>query len=39
LFQFLVLIVDDLKEEHPAELGYSLCVSINADILTHDILD
>ena len=37
--QFLVLVVDDLEEEHPAELGDALGVAIDADVLAHDVLD
>ena len=37
--QFLVLVVDDLEEEHPAELGDALGVAIDADILAHDVLN
>ena len=39
LFEFLVLIVDDLEEEHPAQLTDALGVSIDAHILTHDVLN
>ena len=39
LFEFLVLIVDDLKEEHPAQLTYALGVAIDAHILAHDVLN
>ena len=38
-FQFLVLVVDDLEEEHPAELGDALGVAIDADVLAHDVLN
>ena len=38
-FQFLVLIVDDLEEEHPAELTDALGVPIDAHILAHDVLN
>ena len=37
--QLLVLVVDDLEEEHPAELGDALGVAIDADVLAHDVLD
>ena len=37
--QFLVLVVDDLEEEHPAELGDALGVAVDADVLAHDVLD
>ena len=37
--QLLVLVVDDLEEEHPAELGDALGIAIDADILAHDVLD
>ena len=39
LLKFLILIVDDLEEEHPAELTDSLGVPIDAHILTHDVLN
>lgn len=35
-FEFLVLIVDDLEEEHPAQL---LGVAIDSCVLTHDVLN
>ena len=38
-FEFLILIVDDLEEEHPAQLADALGVAIDADILAHDVLD
>ena len=38
-FEFLVLVVDDLEEEHPAELGDALGVAVDADVLAHDVLD
>ena len=37
--QFLVLVVDDLEEEHPAELRDALGVAIDADVLAHDVLN
>ena len=37
--QLLVLVVDDLEEEHPAELRQTLCIAINASVLAHDVLD
>ena len=37
--ELLVLVVDDLEEEHPAELGDALGVAIDADVLAHDVLD
>ena len=36
---FGVLIVDDLEEEHPAELGDALGVAVDARVLPHDVLD
>ena len=30
-FQFLILVVDDLEKEHPAELGDALGIAIDAD--------
>ena len=38
-FQFLVLVVDDFEEEHPAQLRDALGVAVDADILAHDVLD
>ena len=38
-FEFLILVVDDLEEEHPAELGDALGVAIDADVLAHDVLN
>ena len=38
-FQFLVLIVDDLEEEHPAKLTDALGVPVDAHILAHDVLN
>ena len=38
-FQFLVLIVDDLEEEHPAQLADALGVAVDAGVLAHDVLD
>jgi hypothetical protein len=38
-FEFLILIVDDLEEEHPAQLADALGVAINASVLAHDVLD
>ena len=37
--QLLILVVDDLEEEHPAKLGDALGVAIDADVLAHDVLD
>jgi len=37
--QFLILVVYDLKKEHPAKLRDTLGVAIDADILAHDVLD
>ena len=37
--ELLVLIVDDLEEKHPAELGDALGVAIDAGILAHDVLN
>ena len=37
--QFLILVVDDLEEEHPAELGDALGVAVDADVLAHDVLN
>ena len=38
-FEFLILIVDDLEEEHPAQLADALGVAIDADVLTHNVLN
>jgi hypothetical protein len=38
-FEFEVLVVDDLEEEHPAELGDALGVAVDAGVLPHDVLD
>ena len=38
-FEFLILIVDDLEEEHPAQLADALRVAIHANILAHDVLN
>jgi hypothetical protein len=35
----LVLVVDDLEKEHPAQLGQALGVAIDADVLAHEVLD
>ena len=37
--QLLILIVDDLQEEHPAKLGKTLRIAIDAHILAHDVLN
>ena len=37
--QFSVLVIDDLEEEHPTELGDALGVAIDADILAHNVLN
>jgi hypothetical protein len=33
------LIVDDFEKKHPAKLGQALGITIDANILTHDVLD
>jgi len=38
-FQFAVLVVDDLEEEHPAQLADALGVAVDATVLAHDVLD
>src|SRR5439155_8329886 len=38
-FQFLILVVNDLEEEHPAELGDALGIAIDTTVLAHDVLD
>src|SRR5262249_52649067 len=35
----LVLVVDDLQKEHPAELRNALSIAIHACILSHEILN
>ena len=37
--ELAVLVVDDLQEEHPAELRDALGIAIDARILAHDVLD
>jgi hypothetical protein len=37
--QLLVLVVDDLEEEHPAQLADALGIAIDATVLAHDVLD
>ena len=39
LLQFLILIVDDLEEKHPAKLTDALGVPIDAHVLAHDVLN
>ena len=38
-FEFLILVVDDLEEEHPAELADALGIAIDAGVLAHDVLN
>ena len=38
-FKFLILIVDDLEEEHPTQLADALGVAVDANILAHNVLD
>ena len=38
-FEFLILIVDDLEEEHPAQLADALRIAIDAHVLAHDVLN
>jgi hypothetical protein len=38
-FQLLILVVDDLEKEHPAQLGDALGIAIDAGVLAHDVLD
>jgi hypothetical protein len=35
----LVLVVDDLQKEHPAELREALGVAIDTRVLPHDVLN
>ena len=37
--QLLLAIVEDLEEEHPAELLKPLRIAVGAGILAHDVLD
>ena len=38
-FQLLLAVVEDLEEEHPAELLEPLGVAVGAGVLAHDVLD
>ena len=38
-FEFLFAVVEDLQEEHPAELLEALRVAVGAGVLAHDVLD
>ena len=38
-FELLVLVVDDLEEEHPAQLADTLRIAIDACVLAHDVLN
>ena len=38
-FLFLLTVVKDLQEEEPGELPESLCVSIDASVFSHDVVD
>ena len=38
-FHLLLAVVEDLEEEHPAELFQALRVAIGAGVLAHDVLD
>ena len=38
-FEFLVLVVDDLEKEHPAQLADALRIAIDAHVLAHDVLN
>jgi len=35
----LILIVDDFEKEHPAQLREALGITINANVLAHDVLN
>ncbi len=37
--ELVVLVVDDLEEEHPTELRDALRVAIDAGVLAHDVLN
>jgi len=38
-FEFLLPVIEDLQEEHPAELLKTLRVAVSAGVLAHDVLD
>ena len=38
-FELLLAVVEDLEEEHPAELLEALGVAVGAGVLAHDVLD
>src|SRR5680860_1671329 len=38
-FELLILIVDDLEKEHPAQLADALGIAINAYVLAHNVLN
>ena len=38
-FEFLVLVVEDLQEEHPAELRDPLGIAVDARVLPHGVLN
>ena len=38
-FELLLAVVEDLQEEHPAELFEALGVAVGAGVLAHDVLD
>jgi hypothetical protein len=38
-FEFLVFVVEDLQEEHPAELLQPLGIAGDAAVLPHDVAD
>ncbi len=38
-FHLLLAVVEDLEEEHPAELFETLGIAVGAGILAHDVLD
>ena len=38
-FQLSFAVVEDLEEEHPAELTDALSVTIDAGVLAHDVLN
>jgi hypothetical protein len=38
-FHLLLAVVEDLEEEHPAELFEALGVAVGAGVLAHDVLD
>jgi len=38
-FELLILIIDDLQKKHPAELGETLGIAVDADVLPYNVLN